>query len=326
MNQLITREKVEDILNYITPIGDNGERLKINRLEPYQKAFVHKSYLLSPDPRLPYNAKTSNERSEFLGDKFLGAVVSFYLIQRYPDDVYPNVQEGFLTKVQSRIVRSNMLCKLARFLGLSDYLLLSPEVDKQTLLYPNKGRNSPRVHEDVFESLVGAIIEDFGDEQGYRFVKRFVLAFIEHPQKAQIDLADLIRENENHKDTLQRYFQRQRQRDPRDPEREQPWPNPVYEELYRVGPVTVRMYTQGVFITSNQLSVLDPKVHDVVKKFHTSTVRNVNSETRFAIERRCRDNKAWIIGIGTSLRKQEAEQTAARQALANLGIDINWEL
>ncbi|KAJ3229603.1 hypothetical protein HDU81_005236 [Chytriomyces hyalinus] len=95
-----------------------------------------------------------------------------------------------------------MLYQFARYLGLGEFLLLSPQVEKLTLLGPNKGRNNPRFYEDTFEAFVGAIIQDFGDEVGYRYAKRFIVSIIEHV----VDFADILLCNENHKDVLQRQF------------------------------------------------------------------------------------------------------------------------
>lgn len=308
MNRLITKTEVEDILNFVKPIGEGGMRLQIRSLEPYQKAFVQKSFLSSPDPNVDYRPTKSNERLEFLGDKYLGAVVTFYLMERYPDDLYPDVQEGLLTKLISRLVRGSMLYRLARFLGLGNYLLLSPEIERLTYVYPNKGRNSPRLYEDAFESFCGAVIEDFGDELGYRYLKRFITTLLED----QIDLAELVLQNDNHKDTLQRYFQSIR------------WQNPDYKELYEEGSVHARQFTKGVFLTREQLAQLAPSVQDNVQIYHSSTLQMVNGQTRTSIEAWAAQIDGFIIGIGRASNKKDAEQIAAHAGLVNLDIDINW--
>lgn len=304
LNQLITKERVEAILNVLSPIGDNSTRLQIKSLAPYQKAFVHKSYLTMPDPALKgFAPPDSNERSEFLGDKFLGAVVAYYLYQRYPQE-----QEGFLTKVLSRIVRSSMLHRLARFLKLGDYIILSPLMESLTFASPKKGRNSPWLYEDVFESFCGAIIEDFGDEEGYRYVKRFVINVIEH----EIDFSELIFANENHKDTLQRYYQRHK------------WQTPVYEDLFIGGLVHSRTFTSGVFITANQLNELEQSVQANVKSYHDTHLRTMNEATKTAIATYAAKNNAYLLGIDSACKKLDAQQSAAKKALANLNIDTNW--
>ena len=83
-NKLITRQEVENILNYFENIGDNGTRLAINNLEHYQQAFIHESYYQSvqyhftkgetvkeDNTLFSYVPKESSERLEYLGDHIL---------------------------------------------------------------------------------------------------------------------------------------------------------------------------------------------------------------------------------------------------------------
>ena len=87
-NKLITRQEVENILNYFENIGDNGTRLAINNLEHYQQAFIHESYYQSvqyhftkgetvkeDNTLFSYVPKESSERLEYLGDHILKAVM-----------------------------------------------------------------------------------------------------------------------------------------------------------------------------------------------------------------------------------------------------------
>jgi len=91
-NILITKEEVEDILNYFGPIGGpiggKRERLYINNLDIYQMAFIHESYYQAQqqntfenDPiYVNYFAKESNERLEFIGDHVLKTFLGKYLL------------------------------------------------------------------------------------------------------------------------------------------------------------------------------------------------------------------------------------------------------
>ena len=54
----------------------------------FEKAFIHKSF----------NKKKHNERLEFLGDRILKLTISHYLWIRYPDE-----DEGFMTRLQTKI-------------------------------------------------------------------------------------------------------------------------------------------------------------------------------------------------------------------------------
>jgi ribonuclease-3 len=302
-NRLITLTDVEDILNKLGPIGDNGTPLKIKSLIPYQTAFVHKSYSHETDPLLNFIPVESNERLEFLGDSYIGAVVGKYLIDRFPEE-----QEGFLTKIRTRLVRTNMLHRFARFLGIGSFILLSPQVQRLTHIGPNKGRNNPRLYEDCFEAFIGALIQDFGDEEGYRYAKRFLLGIIEHI----VDFADIISTNENFKDTLQRYYQSLK------------WKNPVYVDLDECGPSHIRNFTKGAFLEKENLERLSEKVKKQTIEYHHEQLRCSNSKLREAIEKHSEDTGTWLIGLGLGTKKACAEQSCSSIALCNLDIHPSW--
>ena len=65
-------------------------------LKLYEIAFIHRSATFT----LPDGKKVNNERLEFLGDAILDAILSDYLFEKFPD-----ANEGFLTKIRSRIVK-----------------------------------------------------------------------------------------------------------------------------------------------------------------------------------------------------------------------------
>ena len=67
---------------------------KTNKPELYKLALLHKSI----------KSEESNERLEFLGDAILGLIVAKYLFK-----LYPFKDEGFLTKIRSKIVNRESL-------------------------------------------------------------------------------------------------------------------------------------------------------------------------------------------------------------------------
>jgi len=284
----VTDQDITSIINRVTNIGDNETILKPKQLHFYQRAFVTTSFTISPDKTIDFRSG-DNETLEFLGDSFLGAVVARYLKQRYPDQ-----DEGFLTKLRTRLVRSAQCDHFARFLGLGKWLLLSPEMEAQTYLGPNKGRNNPRLYEDCFESFIGAIIEDFGDEEGYRYVKRFVISIIEK----LVDFTDLILCNENHKDTLQRYFQSQR------------WLNPVFIDLDETGPTHTRVFTKGVYLKNEYLDHFDKSVQDDVILFD----KNHNHSKPDCL----------LVATGKGNKKGAADQACSKEALVRLRINLDY--
>ena len=80
-------------------------------------AFIHRSYLNEHKK----SELEHNERLEFLGDAVLELITTEYLYAKYPDK-----PEGELTNWRSALVKGEMLSKVARDLGLGEYLFLSP--------------------------------------------------------------------------------------------------------------------------------------------------------------------------------------------------------
>jgi ribonuclease-3 len=120
-------------------------------LHLFKKAFLHK-----PEKLDKYQGARNNERLEFLGDAMLGMVVGEYLFCKYPGN-----DEGFLTKMRSKIVKRKSLNSIASKMDLSDLLD-----------HYNKGiRISPSMLGNCLEALVGAIYLD----TGYDGTKQFLI-------------------------------------------------------------------------------------------------------------------------------------------------------
>jgi ribonuclease III len=150
-------------------------------LKLYQKAFRHRSVVTND--YLP-----SNERLEFLGDAVLGAVVSHFLFQRFPFK-----DEGFLTKLRSRIVSRENLNSLGIKLGLNN--LVEKVQDR---------RMAPKsVYGDAFEALIGAIYID----KGYDFTKNFILNRI---VKFHLDIEEFEQKDLDFKSKLINYCQKEK--------------------------------------------------------------------------------------------------------------------
>src|SRR6056300_736596 len=134
----------------------------------------------------------SYEKIEFLGDSILGYIVCEYIYNRYT--VIYNKDEGFLTKLKNRLVCGNMLCELAKNLSFNKYLILSKHIDENC-----DGRNNKNILEDSFEAFLGALYLDTND---INFVKNFCIKVFEK----FVDFGELILNDNNFKDILQRYM------------------------------------------------------------------------------------------------------------------------
>ena len=134
---------------------------KPNNLEFYQKAFTHRSSNKLDTKGNPINY----ERLEFLGDAMLSAVIAGHLF-----NVVPSGDEGYLTKMRSKIVSREHLNELGKDLNLIQ--LVDSKVPFQHF-----GDN---IHGNIFEALVGAIFLDRGYVYCEKFIhKRVILPYVD---------------------------------------------------------------------------------------------------------------------------------------------------
>lgn len=207
-NILITKSNIQKILRK-GKVEENPIDLEI-----WQTAFVHKSYvqkkdfivkndnknkiLLEKNKIVPFQ-KESNEVYEWLGDSLLGTAVTCYLNERYGK----HQDEGFLTKLRSKLVRTENLSFLAKKIGLSKYLLISHHVE-----FSCEGRSNDRILENTFESFIGAMHTDF--KRKYDFSKSFgiIRKFIINIIEKYVDISEMIAKDDNAKDQLMWYFQK----------------------------------------------------------------------------------------------------------------------
>jgi len=128
----------------------------------------------------------SNERLEYLGDAVLSTIVAEYLFKKYP-----NKDEGFLTKMRSKIVKRKTLNDIADKMELD--IILSNY---------SQGRMSHSMMGNAFEALIGAIYIEFG----YKKTKRYV---IKHILMKFLDIHDLETKDDNYKSYLLEWCQKQ---------------------------------------------------------------------------------------------------------------------
>mgnify|MGYP006266115317 CR=1 FL=1 len=171
---------------YLSPDKDFARKLKpllgftpIN-LHIFILAFSHKSTSSNGS-----GAKQNNERLEYLGDAVLGTVVAEYLFKKYP-----NSDEGFLTKMRSKIVKRKSLNKIGDKMGLD--MMLSEY---------NNTRLSRSMLGNALEALVGAIYL----ETGYRGTRRYI---INHILRKYVDIHELESVDDNYKSQLLEWCQK----------------------------------------------------------------------------------------------------------------------
>lgn len=108
------------------------------------EALTHKSYCINDKRKKPHN-----ERLEFLGDAILGFVLAEQLMQIFPQD-----NEGLLSKKRASLVNQDVLAKKALGYKLETLLILGPGEKEQ------ESNLKPRILCSVYEAVLGAIYLD----------------------------------------------------------------------------------------------------------------------------------------------------------------------
>ncbi|GAA4801340.1 ribonuclease III [Litoribaculum gwangyangense] len=124
---------------------------KPKQIKYYQKAFTHRSMNTKDSKGNPFNY----ERLEFLGDAMLSSVIASHLYLEVPSG-----DEGYLTKMRSKIVSREHLNELGRDLKLINFVESKIPA----------GHFGDNIHGNLFEALVGAIFLD----RGYKYCEKFI--------------------------------------------------------------------------------------------------------------------------------------------------------
>ena len=208
--------------------------IKINDLSLYQTAFVHASYV-----------KKCIFESFNKGDRALDFSIAYYIYRKYP-----NTNQGFKTVLKTKLVKTSSLAKFAKFLGLGEHLIISKQVEDKTLA----GRNNDRILEDVMEAFICAI---FLDQNQTDYVSKIVSetktspdlrrdlrligpgwvivnAFVENLLELVIDFEELLAKEENYKEQILQYYQKEFKL------------TPEYVSISIEGPPHERIFTEGI--------------------------------------------------------------------------------
>jgi dsRNA-specific ribonuclease len=196
-NILIEDYQLKEILSNF------GIKLNVVDINYFRVALTHKSYIKKEfynknlNEMLKYKKKMpnvidlqdeSNERLEFLGDTVIKAVISEYLFERYP-----NQDEGFMTKLKTKIENRESLARWAKAIGLDKYIIISAQNEDS-----NNGRTNDKILEDAFESFIGALKKDTDFETCNKLIRNLL--------ENQVDWSEILFKDCNYKDQLQRYY------------------------------------------------------------------------------------------------------------------------
>jgi len=110
-----------------------------------------------------YTKDFNNERLEYLGDAVLDLIVGEYLYH-----LFPNAEEGILSKLRAALVNEDSFTRLAKRLNLGKYLFLSPAEEN------NRGREKPSILSSAFEALIGALYLEAGFDKAKEVALRLL--------------------------------------------------------------------------------------------------------------------------------------------------------
>lgn len=248
-NKWITEDVIENILSNF------GISHKVADIEPYRQSLIHVSYLKPNDnitndsgiSNRKFKKKTQNnkapltpmepikdptkaiplqqqsyERMEFLGDSVLHLILAEYLFMRYEEQ-----DEGFMTRLRTKIENGNILARMTKIIGLNKYVIVSRSIE-----LCGGRHNNDKILEDVFESFIAALYQD----AGFDVCREFFTKLIEQ----EIDFAEILRTETNFKDVLLRYFHQMR------------WSDPIYGTMEQSGPDNKRSFTMYVQCKKNK--------------------------------------------------------------------------
>lgn len=156
----------------------------INSPHYFLRALRHRSKLIEDG----LDDVESYEQLEFLGDAVLDLVITEILFERFPDN-----NEGFMTKLRSRLVKEATLAELSRALGFPDLVEVGNRVKGQGIELKNS------VLCDIFESVIGAIYRDAGIKAAQKFIR--------NAYNAHIDIDNMSVTQDNYKSLLLEFTQ-----------------------------------------------------------------------------------------------------------------------
>lgn len=148
----------------------------------FLQALTHKS-ALNDQQQLQ-----ANERLEFLGDSILDAIVASFVYDKYPE-----IDEGQLTKIKSRIVNRKSLSAIGERMAIRKHLIYSQ----------SRSINLAGLEGNAFEALIGAIYLDGGFMQTQKVLHNTVF-------RKHLNLNKLLEEELDFKSALFIWCQRKK--------------------------------------------------------------------------------------------------------------------
>lgn len=172
----------------------------------------------------------SNEVLEFFGDSVLSAAIVTLLMRdfakRYENGISTKLDEGDFSNIKSKLSDKKNLSLSIKKIGLEKYLLMG-EGDRRLGI-----ENEPSVMEDLFESIIGAIYIDSGNN----------IEAVTRSVTKMLDIKDYLSAKnppiQSHKNALQEFCA----------DKSRKLSQPVYKTLSESGPDHKKIYERACYI------------------------------------------------------------------------------
>lgn len=152
--------------------------IQAKNVDLYFEAMVHNSY--NNEHKLGF----TYQRLEFLGDAIIAKLISCYLF-------YLKFDEQTMTEKRKMIVSGKTLKRASEELGLIEHAFLGKGLNALT--------EAEKIKEDLFESLIGAIYIDQGEQKVYEILKATIIKYFNN---------DDLKDNYDYKSKIQEIFQK----------------------------------------------------------------------------------------------------------------------
>ena len=133
-----------------------------NKIKDLQKIinyiFKDKSLLLKSLTHKSCDNINNNEKLEFLGDRVLGLVISYKLLEKFPQE-----KEGIIDKKLANLVNKKTCLSIGKKINLKKFLILGTS-------HKNLDRSEDKIISDCLEAIIGAIYIDGGLKPSQKFI------------------------------------------------------------------------------------------------------------------------------------------------------------
>jgi len=160
----------------------------------------------------------NNESLEFLGDAVLGFIISARIYQLFPD-----LNEGELSKIKAFLVSAANLFQLAKGIRLGEFIYLS----RGEII--SGGRKKRAILVDTYEAIIGAIYLDTGIKSASDFIESQMQTILQNMDIRQLTYGDF-------KSAFQEFLHNTGQ------------PEPVYRVVDELGPDHQKTFVIQVLI------------------------------------------------------------------------------